>query len=472
MTCWRLQRIDFARFTCFLGLGLAVAGWFASQCAAQEFSETTHVSEIADATVPPESATADPWVEIGALRSRLDQLESANASRKAADATKKAADAKKPTVKWSGELQVDQLWFNQDAVNKAQFGDIENGVDFRRARIAMLGDYGPAEYRIEMDFAQSGRPTFLDVWGGFKDIPGLGRIRIGHFFEPFSLERLTSNRYQTYMERSQVDQAFAPSRHTGVAASNTYGTDDLGTRAIGIFRTKTNAYGDDEGDGFESSITGRMTRLAWFEDDGRRLLHLGLAGSYRFTDNNQVRFAVEPEARLGAQIPIIPYFADTGLIAARTYQLVGLETSLVNGSFSLQSEATITPVNTANYGNVLFYGWYVDASYFLTGEYRPYDKEFAIFKRVEPSKPFIDYSPGNHTTFGPGAWQVGARLSQVNLTSGGIQGGKQTDLTLGLNWYLNPYARFTFNYIHSFVNTPPGGHSNCDIFSMRYGFEF
>ncbi|HTN03954.1 MAG TPA: porin [Planctomycetaceae bacterium] len=472
MLCRWLLKIAPIQFACFVGLALAVAGWFASPCIAQEFSEATQESEFVDATVPPEPGTADPWVEIGALRSRLDQLESANATRKAADAAKKAAAATKPTVKWSGELQVDQLWFNQDAVNKAQFGDIENGVDFRRARIAMLGDYGPAEYRIEMDFAQSGRPTFLDVWGGFKDIPGLGRIRIGHFFEPFSLERLTSNRYQTYMERSQVDQAFAPSRQTGVAVSNTYGTDDIGTRAIGIFRTKTNAYGDDEGDGFESSITGRMTRLAWYEDDGRRLLHLGLAGSYRFTDNNQVRFAVEPEARLGAQIPIIPYFADTGPIAARTYQLVGLETSLVNGPFSLQSEATITPVNSADYGNVLFYGWYVDASYFLTGEYRPYDKELAIFKRVEPIRPFIDYSPGNHTTFGPGAWQVGARVSQVNLSSGGIQGGKQTDLTLGLNWYFNPYARFTLNYIHSFVNTPPGGHSNCDIFSMRYGFEF
>lgn len=452
-------------------MGLALV-WACAPLAvgmAQELPPPVVAAELADDAVPPEPSA--PWAELEALRRRLDQLESAGAKQKAADAAKKAADAKKPTVKWSGQLQADQWWFNQDAANKAQFGDIENGADFRRARIAMLGDYGPTEYRIEMDFAQSGRPTFLDVYGGLKDLPGIGRIRVGHFFEPFSLERLTSNRFQTYMERSQVDQAFAPVRNLGVGASNTVGEEEDGTWALGLFRANSNVWGDDQGDRFESAITGRVTMLPWYEDEGRNLLHLGFAGSYRFADNQQVRFAVEPEARLGAQVPIIPFFADTGTIVANTYQLLGWEAAWVRGPFSLQSEATVTPVDSTYYGSLLFYGWYVDASYFLTGEYRPYRKEFAIFDRVEPLRPFLKYGSGECVEFGPGAWQIGTRLSQVNLNSGAIQGGKQTDLTVALNWYLNPYTRVSFNYVHAFVDKLAGS-SNCDCFGMRFGYEF
>ncbi|WLD11165.1 OprO/OprP family phosphate-selective porin [Planctellipticum variicoloris] len=460
------------RFACFVGLSLAVAGWFASQCTAQEFSEATQESEFADTTVPPEPGAADPWLEIGALRNRLDQLESANATRKAADATKKAVDAKKPTVKWSGELQADQYWFNQDEANKAQFGDVENGSDFRRARIAMFGDYGPSEYRLEMDFAQSGRPTFLDVWAGFKDIPGLGRIRVGHFFEPFSLERLTSNRFQTYMERSQVDQAFAPARNLGVGATNTVGEEEVGTWAIGLFNNNSNAYGDATGDRFAGVVTGRVTWLPWFNDRGDEFLHLGFASSYRHTGTGFVQFQAESEARLGANTPNVPFFINTGKIAARTYQLFGWEAALVKGPFSLQSEVTLTPVESTYDGGLLFYGWYVDASYFLTGEHRVYRKEFGVFDRVEPARPFLKFADTDGVEFGPGAWQVATRLSQVDLNSGAIQGGRQTDLTVGLNWYLDPYTRVYFNYVHAMIDQPVDGSSTCDSLAMRFSFDF
>ena len=44
--------------------------------------------------------------------------------------------------------------------------------------------------------------------GQITDVAIFGNVRVGHFFEPFSLARLTSNRYQTFMERPLLD-AFA-----------------------------------------------------------------------------------------------------------------------------------------------------------------------------------------------------------------------------------------------------------------------
>ena len=113
-----------------------------------------------------------------------------------------------------------------------------------------------------MDFALAGRPSFLDVWTGLRDVPYLGRVRVGHFFEPFSLERYTPNRFTTFMERALPDQPFAPVRNLGVMANDTY-LDERGTWAVGFFRSDSDVFGDDVGDEFEHALTGRLTYLPW-----------------------------------------------------------------------------------------------------------------------------------------------------------------------------------------------------------------
>jgi phosphate-selective porin len=48
--------------------------------------------------------------------------------------------------------------------------------------------------------------------------------------------------------------------------------------------------------------------------------------------------------------------------------------------------------------------------------------------------------------FGHGAWQVGVRYNYLNLDDKGIDGGFLNDLTLGLNWYINPNMKFQWNF--------------------------
>lgn len=403
----------------------------------------------------------------------LESLDAQLKKQKEAEQTKKEADAKKPTIKWSAELQADTYWFNQDQQNKATFGDIENGEAFRRARIAMLGDYGPTEYRLEMDFAQPGRPTFLDVYGGIHDLPWIGRLRVGHYFEPFCLDRQTSNRYVTFMERAVIDQAFAPARNTGVAANNTY-LDERGTWALGLFRSDSDNFGDDVGDKFESAVTGRVTFLPYFDEasEGSRYVHIGAAYSYRAPNNDLARFRAQPESRVGATLPNVPFFVDTGNIPADSYQLIGLEAAWVCGPFSVVSEYIGAPVNSKNDGALYFDGWYSQASYFLTGEHRPYRREFGTFDRVMPNREFIRYSHDKEIECGPGAWEIAVRVSHLDLNDGAILGGELTDVTIGLNWYLTPYLRFTSNYVRAMPDHPVDGRSNADIFGSRVGFEF
>ena len=46
----------------------------------------------------------------------------------------------------------------------------------------------------------------------------------------------------------------------------------------------------------------------------------------------------------------------------------------------------------------------------------------------------------------PGAWQVGIRYSWIDLNDRGIAGGTVNDITVGLNWFINPNLKFQWNY--------------------------
>lgn len=418
-----------------------------------------------------ESALAS---EIEALTRRLDELEQLEEERSASEQGKKMAEAAKTSVKWTGELQADFYAFNQDAANKASYGDIENGEAFRRTRFGMFGDYGPAFYRIELDWAQSGRPTFLDVFLGLHDLPNDNHLRVGHFFEPFGLEQQTSNRFVTFMERAMPAQAFAPARNTGICINRNY-DDENGTIAYGIFNTDSDVWGDSVGDSFNTAATGRITYLPWYLCDGREYLHLGAAYSYRGSKNDEARFRAQPEARIGAAVPNVPFFVDTGDIPSDHFQIGGLEAAWIHNAFSLQSEYMMCSVDADNGTDPFFDGWYAQASYFLTGEYRPYQRKLAILDRVIPNSDFIRYvgDPEDKcTAYGSGAWEVAVRLSQVDLNDDGWTGGRNTDFTVGLNWYLSPHLRFTSNYIHAMPRDQAGVDSEADIFAMRMGFEF
>ena len=60
------------------------------------------------------------------------------------------------------------------------------------------------------------------------------------------------------------------------------------------------------------------------------------------------------------------------------------------------------------------------------------------------------------------------RYSNLDLDSGSIMGGQMKDLTLGLNWYLNPNSRVMLNYVKSKVSDI----GNASAIQMRFQVDF
>lgn len=308
-----------------------------------------------------------------------------------------------------------------------------NGTDWRRARLALGGTiYERIGAKIEFDFA-GGDANLRDAYIEVLKVPYAGTLRVGHFKEPMSLDELTSNSYTMFIERS-VMNAFAPSRNTGFMVQNAP-LEQRMTWAFGAFRSTDDETGDGFSDDGTYNLTGRVTGLPWYEDGGARLLHLGVSVTQKFLDQTSIQFRQRPEVRLGN-----PYFVDTGSIAADGTQIVNPELAIVYGPFSFQAEYAHAFVQANDTPDPSFYGLYAEASWFLTGEHRPYRTSEGIFDRVVPDRNF-------DLKGGLGAWELALRYSRLDLDDADIDGGLLNDGSIGLSWYLNPNVRTSFNYV-------------------------
>lgn len=433
-------------------------------------------AEMIDADEPPPA----PDDAVAKLQARLEKLESSLKKSKEKEEVKAQKAKWKPSVNFTGELQVDAVFADQTEENRAVVGDIDNGADIRRARLGAFGEWlDNYEYRLEWDFALAGRPSFLDNWITIRDVPFFGSVRVGHFFEPFLLDRLTSNRFTTFMQRALPD-AFAPARNLGIMAFDE--TEDFQhTWQYGVFRTGSNDFGDDVGDSPDTAVTARTTWAPGYHPDcPDDVWHFGIAGSHRMADDRTVRFTSTPELRNREDsVGSFPNFVDTGVLRANSFDLAGFEFARVWGSFSVQSEYVITYVDRVGGDNATFQSGYVFASYFLTGEHRTYSHSTntarhntGTFDRVLPKTNFLPAPGVGDVPCGPGAWEVAARYSWIDLNDSGVTGGELHDVTLGLNWYLNPYTKVMWNYIHPMLERGGPGTTTADLYGMRCQFEF
>ena len=339
-----------------------------------------------------------------------------------------------------GQLEVDGGYMaaNQALQNAYQsnYPPLQGWNDaLRSARAKLVGTfYETVEVKVEVEFAQT--RELKDAWiASKKKLPVIGYVRAGNMKEPFSLEEMTGDPEITFMERSLPTQAFSPDRNVGLMFSNTVFSERITWAAGGFYNTGdlNNVY--KEGDPQDKwstangySLAARVTGLPWYEEGGRNLLHLGISYNFRARNLNkdgaEEKFSSRPESYL-TNIK----FVDTGNIALNRTSLMSGELAWVWGPFSLQGEYFRAFTNAQGYPD--FWGWYAYTSFFLTGENRKYNTTDGVFMNIHPHRNF-DPLKGKW-----GAWELAARYSYINLnnSSGEINGGKEDNVTLGLNWY-------------------------------------
>jgi phosphate-selective porin OprO/OprP len=326
----------------------------------------------------------------------------------------------------------------------------EDATEIRSMRLTLSGDvYKDYFYKFEMEFADGAE--IVDAYMGRDNVPYAGTVVAGQFSEPMGLEALSSSAQLTFFERSMPTLALIPYRSRGVMMTQGF-LDERLRLSLGAFN------GGIDQDNYWS-FTGRVFGQPWYEDDGRRLLHLGIAYSLR-NPNGDYRFSTRPSIHLANK------HLDTGNLPADDVDLSTAEAALVLGPLSLQGEymradmSFMQEWDEAAFLNLEqwfrlsdrhFDGWYVQASYILTGENRDYDPEIGAFEGVIPKHKLLLNGDG-----GWGAWELAARYEELSLNDfdmrSGVIGGEAENWTLGVNWYLTPNFKVMLNYVNSDID--------------------
>lgn len=369
-------------------------------------------------------------------------------------------------MKLSGRIHFDMWGYPDESpgVNGFETGDLDDDVadrvGFRRLRFGVAGDvWKNMVYKIEMEFAGGNDVEFRDAYLGFTELPWLQTVLIGNQKRPYGLDHLNSSRYNVFIERPFVIEAFnQDARRLGIQS---YGvSDDLAYNwRYGVFNQRLV---QDEGNyisnHWQGQVAGRFANTIWYDEcsGGRGYAHWAISGTWADPDGNQnvenyadsgineARFRTRPEART------VSRWLDTGLIVgAEDYTLLGLENVVNIGALQWCGEYQQVWLNRESDSELQFHGGYFYLSYFLTGEHIPWDRETGCLDRVEPFENFFLVDTCcDGVRGGWGAWQIAARYSYLDLSDNDIQGGIGESVTAGVNWYWNPWAKWQFNYIY------------------------
>jgi phosphate-selective porin OprO/OprP len=424
-----------------------------------------------------------------------------------------------PLIRLSGFFQVDDGLFSEPAATRAYYGDIRDGVGFRRARLSAVGKLTEfTNYSIEFDFAQIGRPSFFDVWGEQEQIPFFGTLRIGQFRQPGTMDAWTSIRHLEFLERSAAFQATDPFRRVGIMAYS-MSEDERTSWAYSVYATGLTFFdgtdtvyqtfgdnragtqiGDDGGVGFAS----RITHLLEYDDltDGRYLTHVGTGFLYGQTGGSgktgvgakTYRSFVFPEFFVGDPVGLgltaagTPRVVDSGRVLADGFWMTHLEFARNAGPAHFQTEVMLEGFNQFGGPTTLLPAAYFQCGYFLTGESILYLKQPGV----------LDYNVVPYTTFfgtgrrgrvaGWGAWEVAFRWTYVDLSCTNVDPvnqlsdsagpppapgyGTYNAPTVALNWWWNRFTRVQFNWIHAMPDVRGHGVLPFDIFGTRFQIEF
>ncbi len=358
--------------------------------------------------------------------------------------------------KLNGQLKLDETIFTGRAKDKQN--NFPSGANLRTTELSLSGGVGQhVSYTLTLGF--DGKDTEIsDAYVKYSGFTKNSNLYIGQVPVPYSFENTTSSKWISFLERSLPTVAFAPSYGLGMMG-NAWG--ELFAITVAVTEPKQGTH--------HPSIKSRRdpwgaaTRIVFSpihtEDDGcHEAYHFSISARYQDARDtiNGIRFRTRPEARARETTQIL----DTNFIQGKSYTVYGGEIAGIWGPLTLQGEYGEAHVQRNKFlGNPRFHGWYVQASYILTGESRVYHFHSGTLGRIKPKSDC-------------GAWEVAIRQSYLNLNSKNIRGGKGHDTGLSLGWYANNNVRIFGNYIWSHLKPSDGTKRKLNILAMRFQVVF
>jgi phosphate-selective porin OprO/OprP len=342
------------------------------------------------------------------------------------------------TIQFGGRIHMDYRQYDPAYGTGQTTDSYQNLAEIRRARFGVRGQF-QKDFKYEIvgnfgnDVGASSSSTTMDVaYVNYAANPEM-QFQFGLFKMPFSLEQLTSSNNIDFMERSligQNDSELIPGKETGFMV---HGVPKAGlTYAVAASRGKSNK--DAVSDNFD--YIGRVTtNIAELQGSKAYTLHLGAAYSM-----GTIKGGVTPASGRTESRSQNAWFTGPALSGLTDRTRQGLEAAFAYNALKVQAEQFNFTYDPTTGNNQEIKGYYVLASYNLTGE--SYNYKDGVFGAIKPANP-LDKG-------GKGAVQVNVRMSEFDASNITVVAGKSnraTAMTYGVTWFATDNVRFMVNYV-------------------------
>ena len=363
--------------------------------------------------------------------------------------------------------------------------------EWSRRRIGIQGTVTEyVEYEVDYGFdnADEQSAEWRDVFVNVRPV-AFAQLQGGKFKIPFGYERLTGPRNLDFVYRSRVSDALTPGRSIGVMAH--------GRAFKRVLRYSVGAFEDDgdqppelealdpltdeqppqEGRTWAARATVAPLRLSSLPG---RYNNLEVGGAYTSGTVPEGRNHLQGDTVFGGE------FFDRQYYTKGPRTRFGLEASWAIGPASLAAEYIVSRDAREGQGvgnedeadndlpEIEGRGWYIAGTWVVTGE----DREGG----VNPKRPLLQG--------GFGAIEVAARYEQLRFASAGspaeppsrspraanVAPNGDRAWTLGVNWYLNRWAKVRVNLINETLDDPElgpaPGSSSLRTMVVQFGIGF
>jgi phosphate-selective porin OprO and OprP len=398
--------------------------------------------------------------------------------------------------------QLDWGYYSQSAAAAAlpaAYGpDLSSGTNFRRVYLGIQGKaFGNWSYNANFDFGGSGgTETPGHIQSVYLQYDGLApfAFRVGAYPAPANIEDGTSAGDTIFLERnapSDLQRNIAGGDGRDAVSVLYTGDEIFGALSYTGAKVQDTAVFDEQ-----QSLLGRLSDRVWHDADVN--LVVGVNGTYVIklpdavsnglpnlsntpgaTALNSLTLSDPPELTIDsngiklANTGALPtrHVAQWGLEAAGNYDnfyaqagYYGFDVERAPVAYKVFTSALTSATQIVQPSNNSLSGWYVQASWILTGEQKPYSVANGAFTAPKILHPF---NFGEDS--GWGAFELAGRFSELDLNSHALdasnvitgwsgvsnrtytffnteRGGDQRILTAELNWYPNNFVKFGFAY--------------------------
>lgn len=358
---------------------------------------------------------------------------------------------------------------NDDLPSTVTNRDLNQGVNFRRARIGFDGRlFGDFDYSFVYEFGGSGVEEAGRLYEASVTYTALKpfRLKLGAFEPNVNLAGATSTSQMPLLERPSPAEAArnvaAGDSRAAVqlSANDAFGSETgLAVRWLASAALTGNTLGGAQQFDEQTAWLARVavapySGVDWQAHLGGNIQHVYQPNDAAGPTGTGARYPIQirdrPELRLdGSRL------VDTGAIDADNATVYGGEAAFQVKGLLLEGELFRYEIERRNstLPNPDFKGWYVQGSWVLTGENRVYNP---VEGRFDAPRQTYTFNPAAGTW---GMFELAARYSVLDLNfregapgaagpAGAVRGGEQKIVTVGANWYLNPSMRLMLDYQH------------------------